>query len=238
MDANEMKYEFNVLYDKITSLSAPGYTDREVGVFLSKAEEIFVEKAYTPYKGFEQNEQRRKDFDELKSYVSITTPSAIQTGVHSNGTMFDLPLNYLYTLQEEAKITSTNTCVNDTIIEIVPVTEDEYNRTSKDPFKKPTESRAWRMEVARVTPGDAESKRHEVITNGSYTIAEYNVRYIRRPGGIVPFTGDGSTPAQINSILDQSTHRDLIDIAVRIATATTNPEEYQVKTVEENINSN
>jgi len=231
-----MKYEFNLQRDRITSLSAPGYTDREIGVFLSKAEEVFIRGGYSPYRDFEQTEERKKDFDELKSFASITTSSSTQTGVHTNGTFFDLPSDFLYTLQEEIVIASDDDCYNGNIVEVVPTTEDEYNRNKNNPFKRPSTDKAWRMEGSRVTPGDSELKRHEVITDGNYTISQYDVRYIRRTNGITPYTKDGTTTAQVDCELDQSTHREIVDIAVRMATASTSPEEYQIAVSEETKN--
>ena len=43
MTANEMRYEFMVVYDKITNQAAPGYTDAEVSVFWSgTADELCI----------------------------------------------------------------------------------------------------------------------------------------------------------------------------------------------------
>ena len=77
MDANQMRYEFDVLFDKITSLDSPGYTDQEVSVFLTKAQDIFIKNGYNPFNSLEQNDRRRREFVELKrNYNSSTLSTA------------------------------------------------------------------------------------------------------------------------------------------------------------------
>ena len=57
MTSNEMQYEFNVLYDKISSAGSPGYTDKEVGVLLTKAQQTYLQEIFDPYKSFEETEK-------------------------------------------------------------------------------------------------------------------------------------------------------------------------------------
>lgn len=231
MTANEMKYEANVLYDKITSAGAPGYTDREWSVLLSKAERVVFDEAFDPYKSFEENERKRKFFSNLKVSVNPAV-SASQTGVHPNGVFFDLPADFGYTAKEEVTTSSANVCKNNKRIKVVPVTEDIYNTNIQNPYKKPYcedgDGVVWRM--------DFNNSRHELITDGTFTINSYHLRYWKLPQGIVPFTNDGSTTAQVDSLMNEHAHRYIVETAVRIATGITNPQEYQIKLNEEKIN--
>ena|SRR3990167_5141301 len=237
MTANEMKVEFNTLYDKIASASAPGYTDKDISVFLSKAQEIYLWEGFKPYSSFQENEKRRRDFDELITY---NTPSAssVQTGVHPNGVFYDLPTNFLYSLKEEITSTSSDTCKNNIRVSVKPITEGDYNANINNPLKKPYiqdgDGLVWRMDFSKATSTSA--KRHELITDGTFTVGTYYIRYIRKPQDIVPFTNDGSTTAIASCELPEITHRQLIEMAVRIATGTTNPQEYQLKVTEEKLN--
>ena len=44
MTATDMSYEFNIVYESIASMAAPGYTEREKSVLLTQAqEEIIIE---------------------------------------------------------------------------------------------------------------------------------------------------------------------------------------------------
>lgn len=234
MTANEMSYEFNVLVDKVTSQGNPGFTDREVGVLLSKAQHSFLQEIFDPYKSIEETEKRRKDFALVKQPFTATL-SASQTGVHTNGYLFDLPTDFLYTLHEEVVITHSDTCYNNNIVKVKPVTEDEYNINKDNPYKKPSPKRlVWRMDFNNSS--SSQVPRHEIITDGTFTISSYRGRYIKLPQEIVPYTPDGSTTALVNCELPAITHRPIIDIAVRIATGATNPPEYQVKLNEQKLN--
>ena len=81
---------------------------------------------------------------------------------------------------------------------------------------------------------DMNDRRHELITDGTYTIAEYHLRYLRRPQPIII---DGSTVdgvvGPLDSELDPILHKRIIDMAVKIATGVTDPQSYQIKTIEQ-----
>jgi hypothetical protein len=234
MTSNEMQYEFNVLYDKISSAGSPGYTDKEVGVLLTKAQQTYLQEIFDPYKSFEETEKRRKDFGLLK-HPFTGTLSTSQTGIHTNGYLYELPTDVLYVVQEEAVITASGTCYNGTTVKIKPVTEDEYNLNIKNPYRKPSPAHlVWRMDFNN--PNDLQVPRHELITDGTFTITTYRGRYLKNPQDIVPYNNDGTTTAAVNCELPEIAHRPIVDIAVRMATAITNPPEYQVKLNEQKIN--
>lgn len=232
MTAQEMKNEFLVLYDKITNFEAPGYTDEEISIFLTKGQERTFFSHYNllgnKYReGFENSEARRKDIKELVKGVTITIPSASQLNVLPNGTFYDVPEDCLYAISEEVTIVSTDECLNGNRIEVEPIPHDEYTKNLKNPFKKPSPEKVWRL--------DYQTERHELITDGTYTIGEYHLRYIKR---VQPIIVDASTidgfVGPLNSELDQIIHKRIIDEAVKIATGITDPEFYQIKTVEQN----
>lgn len=259
MTANEMRYEFNVGYDKIVNQAAPGYRDAEVSVLLNKAQEEFIITKYQPLgnkyrQGYEQSEKRRKDLSNLTETAVLDTYTYSATDNHPNGRFWLLPDNLLYTIQEETLINIDNECdevdytetlskvtrattisiadgVAETLmrIPVKPITHDEYNYTIKSPFKKPSRKKVLRLDYNR--DNLQLMRTHELLTDGTYVVVRYFVRYIRRPRGIVV---DKTTPANmVNCELDESTHREVVAIAVRMATGITKPEEYQIKTIEE-----
>lgn len=237
MDANQMRYEFDVLFDKITSLDSPGYTDREVSVFLTKAQDIFIKNGYNPFNSLEQTDRRRREFVELKRNYNSSTPSTSQVGVNPNGTFYDLPADFMLPLKEECTIASSNPCIQNTRISINVITEDEYTIQLKNPFKRPAAQGldtdfAWRLDFSQNG-----NKRVELITDGTFTISTYHLRYLKEPQDIVPVTGDGTTTTQLDCELDNLSHREIIDIAVRIAAGVTTPQDYQIKVNEERVNN-
>lgn len=217
MTANQMGDELEVLFNKVTNNDAPGYEDTELSLVLSKAQERFVFQTYAGTnklkEGFEETEKRRKDLDELLSNSEITTASANQTGSLPNGTFYDLPTDFMYAISEQATISSSDECLNGNRIKVKPITHDLYAENIDNPFKQPSDELIWRLDFSRVT-ADTNPKRHELITDGTYTISKYHLRYLRTAPEIVVDRTD--TANQVNCILNETTHRRIIDIAVEL----------------------
>jgi hypothetical protein len=235
MDANEMAYEFDVLFDKIASFESPGYTNREKSVFLSKAQEIFVDKYYTN----EYTERRRRDFSTITRHVDITTTNSSSPVTKPNATLFQLPSDMMYVESEEVTISHTTDCFDAKRIIVLPIREDEYALKIHDPFKRPSVTGsafdcAWRLDWSDGGTTDYAS----LVTDGTFTLSTYHLTYIKTPEEIVPVTaGDTSTTTQSDCELNTTSHREIVEIAVRIAAGVTTPQEYQIKLNEENINN-
>jgi hypothetical protein len=240
LTAQQMKDNFLVLYDKVTNFAAPGYEDNEISLFLTSAQDQLVKRYYN-YKGnkyregFEETEKRRKDLSELIRHSDINcsnnTPGI--SPASANGILVDLPTDVngnnlvLYTLREEVAIqNATDSCYADgTILEVKPVTHDEYTASIKNPFKKPDITKVWRLDFSSDNNGP---KRHELITDGSYGIATYKLRYLKVPSDIV-VSAAGNQDCELNA----SMHQEIVNVAVRIATGVTDPVNYQIKMNEE-----
>lgn len=238
MTANEMAQEFLILWDKITSSSAPGYTDQEISTILSKAEQVFFFEGFDYGKSFQETELRRKGFDDMIKY-DTPSASASQTGVHPNGVFYDLPTDFQFALKEEVTTSSATECKDGLRIKVKPITEDEYNLNIKNPFKKPfaldDDGLVWRMDFSKVSSSG--SVRIELITDGTFSVGTYHLRYLKKLDGIATtFNNDGSITTQINSVLPETVHRQIIDKAIRIASGSINSQEYSTKLNEEKIN--
>lgn len=232
-----MSYEFDVLYDKIASLASPGYTAKEKSTFFTKAQEVYFDR----YSDNEGKEKYRRSFDNILRTVAITSSSSAQDTGKPNGTRYDLPSDFFKPKSEEVTISHSATCYNGKRIRVVPMTEDQYAIKVYDPFTKPgvngnSGDCVWRMDFNDNASGG--TKRVDLITDGTFTISTYHLTYYKKPNDIVPLlTGDSSTTTQSDCELDSSCHREIVEIAVRIASGTTNPQEYQIKLNEEQINN-
>ncbi len=265
LTAGAMASEFDILYDMITSLDAPGYNNAEKSVFLSKAQENLIKQRYKPTgnkygDGFEQTEKRRADLSELVQNVlllSFTGATALGvtgareafTGSYNfpNGTFWKLPTNFMWSISESADIllSSTNSqylCVGTPYIienvKVKPKTHDEYHADINNPFAKPYHELVWRMDYQKQTYAEGitagNKARHELITDGTYAVSRYRLRYIRRPDDIIPVTSSDTTAgtSSVDCRLDPSIHREVVTEAVRIAASVTKPQEVQVKEFE------
>lgn len=234
MTANEMKYTVLLKFDSMFEFAAPAYDDRQISYILSDAQNrIFLNKYYSPTndirRGFEADEKRRRELEQLIKSASVSggeiTESASQDGIHTNGIFYDMPDNFLFAVEESAKLTGASV-----EIPVKPITHDAYNANKNNPYKKPYSGLVWRMDYSRQTDASgtetsATAKRIELIHDAT-GIADYRVRYLRLPPDIVV---DETTPAnQKHCVLDITMHNLIIDEAVKIMKAAVTPETYQI----------
>jgi len=263
LTAGAMATEFDYLYDMVTSLDAPGYNNAEKSVFLSRAQENIIKQRYQPRgnkygDGFEQTEKRRVDLSELIQNVLLlaATTGTGTTGAREthdssknlpNGQFWKMPADFMWSISESAdillgstntKYTCTGTPYTLTNVKVKPKTHDEYHADVGNPFAKPYYDLVWRMDYQKETYTAAVSAtnqtRRELVTDGSYTVSKYRVRYVRRPDDIIPVTTSDTSAgtSSVNCRLDPSIHREIVSEAVRIATSVTKPEEVEVKEFE------
>lgn len=213
MTADEMKTEFLVGYDKVASLAAPGYTDAEISQFLSEAQERFVKLRYrgpgTQYgDGFEETEKRRKDLAEVTRMATPTVSDDQSEIISENSVIFDLPDDFWLTIIEW--LDTDDECI--ATKKVIPTTHDTYLTEKDNPYRQPNDTRALRL--------DLYGNRHEIITNGEYSINDYKVRYIKQ-------LTDISIEDSVTSELNDMTHREIVDLAVTIALENTQEPRFQ-----------
>lgn len=222
----EWSAEFDLLYNNITSNQAPGLTEYEKSVFLTREQEAVVVMLYngTLRNSFEETE-------ELTYYLSglVKTEECRDAGCNaarivSNSKVFELPDDLLFRTLEMCRIDVDGCGVRDAVV--VPVTHDEYWRTSRNPFKKQNGNK-----VLRLTTGDAESygdnayrtQYSEIISD--YPVESYTVRYIKRPDPIIlvdigdeGFSINGETGKRTCG-LPEALHQTILTGAVKAAKA-------------------
>ena len=70
MTADQMKYEFDVGYDRITNFDAPGYVPREISTFLTRAQEQLV---YDVLEASAYDEKNKKAMSRLRQVIPLST---------------------------------------------------------------------------------------------------------------------------------------------------------------------
>lgn len=255
MDANEMKFNFQLKFDSLFEFSAPAYDDRQISYLLTEAQfRVFI-KRYNPLankyqKGFEADEQRRRDLEQLvkpalydsadptgtslPDGVEAITMSAQQGGTHPEGVFFDMPSDFLYAVEEAVQLVGEPREAR-----VRPVKHDEYLANINNPYKKPYKDLIWRMDISRYQHAEgtsiaASAKRTELILPKASTVNKYRVRYLATPPAIVcdEFAPDN----QRHCVLDETLHREIVDEAVIIAQAAVKPQEYQIGVSEQQRN--
>ena len=240
MTNQEFRNQFDISYNAIASNSAPGIDDYELSVYLTKAQLEIVKNYYDPLsnrkqKGFEATEKRRRDLNQLVKDYKTSTTITNSSNINSEAKFYIVPNDLFLIVNEKAKITSED-CYNSKTLTIKPISYDEYDVQIENPFEKPNEKVAWRLDLSNVN----NTKVVEIIS--PYNILgslEYQIRYIKYPKPIIitnlntafpsdNLTIDGifvETPCELNTEIC----REILDRAVLLATADYRPQNLQVK---------
>jgi hypothetical protein len=221
MTLSEFSEEFDLLYNNLTSNSAPPLDEYEKSVLLTQAQERLVRSYYDAFKnatneGFEANEERTRELATIVKNVISTSPvTDAARALKTNSRFFALATDVMYLIFEEATLSSLDLCLNGKICSIKAVKHDEYRYLINNPFKKPSESTVFKLNVSPTSV-------IELIADENATVAKYQYRYLKYPSPIVlgTLTGgltiNGITAATLPE-LPQSTHRKILDLAVQIA---------------------
>ena len=232
MTANEMAAELDQQVDRASSFGSPGYEDFEYSSVLTDAMNVYVKqfidrKNNRKGESLEETEVRSQGLSALIKRGAALTVSADQTGTFTNGTFYDLPTDFMYTIHEEGNIdkflcTDGTTNISTTFNVIA---HDEVSRLEKNKYKKPYyktygEAMTWRLVFSRENDGYTDNpptlvaqtaKRHQLVTDGTFNVNRYSINYLQNPPNIV--VNRTTTSFQRNCILDDSTHLPIIDIA-------------------------
>ena len=163
MTASEFSQEFDILYNNISSNQAPGLTEYEKSVFLTKAQDEIIKNYFTGkpngnkyQEGVEDSAKRYSDFSCLIKVDYIDAENDVQT-IDQRGKIIYLPDDLMITLneafyvhyklmdslsQEEPKL--IRTIVKDTY-QVVPITLGEYQRLMSKPSNDPLKRQVWKL---------------------------------------------------------------------------------------------
>ena len=240
MNVQEFSDRFDILYNGIANNSAPALDAFEKSYYLTKAQLQLVLNYFNPQgnkyqTGFEGSTIRRGDLKNLIVGATSTSVNNTLLGLDSNSQFFQLNDDILYIIQEQAKVTHSNLCYNDTYIKVKPVTHDEYNIQIENPFKKPDNTIIWRLDYQSTIAPIV-----ELIPGTGFTVSEYAYRYIKYPDPIVlvdlatTFSGEGLSIDGITAVtecaLSEGIHERILDRAVELASTDYKPERLAVKT--------
>lgn len=220
MDHIEFSNEFDVLYNNIMSNAAPGLNEYEKSVFLTKGQEEIVKNYFNPKgnkygEGMDDSPKRQIDFSGLIKVAKGTPSTTSPLTFDKRAKVFDLPSDLFIVINEAV---STNTGTK----QVIPISYAEYTRLMSKPYKEPLKYQAW-----RIISTSSEKISTGLIVNSNETIAEYLLRYIRKPAPII--TADLSSEygnLTINGIgtiseceLNPIIHQEILQRAVELAKA-------------------
>lgn len=219
--------KFFIEYDKVATLGSPGYTTIELSNIVSEAQESLIIKKYSPQsnrlkEGFEETEKRIEELGDLVVYKNYTT---FNTGNFDNSVYITLPNTlltnsndysdvYWFTIYEQCTSNQLDCTIEDNTTvyvkpDVVEISHDEFKLAERNPFRKPfikgSEGRVFRLRSG--------SRKYQLITDGTFTITNYMLGYIKKPLPIDLNINIGDTVCQLND----SFHRELLHETVQLA---------------------
>lgn len=223
-NCQEWENGFDLLYQNITSNQAPGLNAYEKSVFLTEAEYAIVIGLYngTLRNSFEETE-------ELTSYLAnlVNQENCCEASnaphIIDGSTVFELPEDLLFITLEMCTV-SVDGCGERPAV-VVPVTQDEFWRTYRNPFKRHNNDRVLRLSYgASDSLGNSlySSRFSELISDNE--IGKYTVRYVKKPEPIIlvdledGLTIEGESKAKTCK-LNEHLHQAILEEAVRRAKA-------------------
>ena len=223
MTTEEFSNEFDTILQSYSVKNELGqqnpiaFDEYEKSVFLTKAQEQTI---ITLYNGKNSSNESLEKTEELRRYLSNLIKTEIRNkltdnlpnAVSQNSQFFSLPDDLWFITYESVKVTSEDKCLNDKELMIIPVTQDDYFRTSRNPFRQSNDRKALRLDIKDNTV--------EIISK--YDISQYLVRYLSKPEPIVLI--DFEEGLSINNVstkneckLNPALHRLILDEAIRLA---------------------
>ena len=224
MSVEELSNEFDTLLNSYSNVGPirGGYNTIEVdeyekSVFLTNAQEEIVMGLYNgknPFKdSFEKTEEVRRYLSNLiRTYTTFTKEEGY-AGLSSKSSFFKLPEDLWFITYEAVNLKDNKLgCIDGKNITVTPITQDEYHRIKKNPFRGPNERRVIRLDLSE--------KVIEIISK--YDIDTYLVRYLARPKPII--LSKLPDNLSINGVsdkteceLDPVIHRAILERAVKLA---------------------
>lgn len=216
MNIQEAHFAFKLAFDRINSLSTPGFNEAEVDAFLNEAQLVFIKTRYSELSnpkrlGFEQSQKRVDDL----AAVSIGYP--LQAAI--TPTQLDLSQNvYVYSIDlsslkyEYMFLTSIRGSNSVCDIEFKQIRFNELSNVLRDPFSK---------KVAYYSiSSDGFGGRGMIYFHCYEPIDSVKVSYIKYPSKVSTGTYvhlDGVQHPANSFELAPHTHQEIVDIAAQLA---------------------
>jgi hypothetical protein len=194
------------------------FDEYEKSLYLTKAQEELVLSLYngrnSSLLSFEETEELRRYLSGLVQEAElepIQTTNGKPLGVDSKSKFFTLPPD-LWFITYESVLLTAGKCEGHTTMQVVPVTQDEYHKIKKNPFRGANDRRALRL--------DLNDDNVEIVCN--YEVLKYYIRYLKKLSPIiledmpdeVTVGGIGEeTPCEVHEGL----HQRILELAVQMA---------------------
>lgn len=225
MTAQEFSSEFDLLYNNISSAQAPGLTEYEKSVFLTKAQDEIIKNYFTNVQGgnkyqqgVEDSEKRYADFSSLLTVAVLNAETTNIVPFDERGKLFKLPdgtadkkvMIVITEIFKTGKATSEKENPSLTSYQVIPLKFDEYIRLMSKPSSDPLKKQVWKL------MGNSESGNGSIEIVPHWKDKDNNInklilKYIRKPYPIIledlspqGLSIEGQTAPKIQTTIDKS----------------------------------
>lgn len=209
------------------------FDEYEKSYFLTKAQEEVVRELYTGKNRFGESFEKTEELRRLLNDLVVTHKQPLSEENYNNLALTDksylVPIldDVMYIIYEAVRLKDDSLgCYSGTVINVQPITHDEYNKIKDNPFRGPTRYKALRLDTndTKVTDEDVQSTNYvEIISK--YSCDEYIVRYLRKLNPIILVDLEDSNVSidgkrskhgcELNSILHEYILERAVDMALR-----------------------
>ena len=196
MNAQEFSSEFDLLYNNISSNQAPGLTEYEKSVFLTKAQYEIIKNNFTNVQGgnkyqqgIEDSEKRYADFSTLLTVVELNAKTEHTITFDERGKIFTLPdgdeegnKKVMIVITEIFK--TGNSSSNLISYQVIPLKFDEYIRLMSKPSSDPLKKQVWKL-MGNNESGNGSIEIVPHWKDKDNTINKLILKYIRKPYPII-----------------------------------------------------
>lgn len=238
----------------VSDSSILAFNEYEKSLFLTQAEERYVLSLYNGKNSsgdsFEKTEEMRRylhnlvaeyytdsplNNEHVKNYINKDYYGMAKHGTSFQSTLFSLPEDLWFITYESVKTTedpSKETCDGKLSIiqDVVPVTQDEFHRIKRNPFRGPSYHRALRLDLSDRNAGIDEDTEKSIPQSdvieiiSKYPIEAYYARYIKKLEPIIlvdlpDYLSINGRSKACECQLHAACHRDILELAVRLAIA-------------------
>ena len=227
MTTQEFSNSFSTLLNSYARKAAHGDSsaiqdidldEYEKSLFLTEAQEQLVLTYYngknSTFDAFEKTEEIRRYLSALVHTAEISPETnSDEIVLTEKSQIFSLPDDLWFITYEAARLeNSSDKCISEKTIQVVPITQDDLHRVLENPFKGIGERRALRLDIT--------DNKVELISK--YNISEYIVRYVSKVNPIIlvdlpdGLSIDGRFEARTCD-LHEALHKTILELAVRLA---------------------
>jgi len=224
MTSQEMSKEFNIVFESVASMNAPGYTEYEKSILLTQAQQdIAIEVAQ---KGMDSNDYARTVLEKLLTNYSSPVIASNTSLFPANAYRITLPAAFFYPFVEFAITGGTVTNRG-----CKPIDYNSYYTNINNPYAKPYVDLYWRV---------YENGYLTIITDGT-TLTDIKGIYVAKPSPIITAilvgnTIDGLT-AITQPVLNPIIHREIVyRAAMKAYAAMKDQAGYQLQNAEQQDN--